>query len=61
MSLTNNSWAFKKHSNLDVERFMIEKNFKIIQLNKYKNQKWAKIFNKKNKWNTKSAMLCVKL
>tara|TARA_B110000003_G_C16635570_1_gene528261 strand:- start:2164 stop:2712 length:549 start_codon:yes stop_codon:yes gene_type:complete len=59
--LTNNSWAFKKHSNFDVESFMKENNFQIIQLDKYKNQKWAKIFNKKSKWNTKSAMICKKL
>jgi hypothetical protein len=26
--LTNNSWAFKKHSNFDVESFIIKKNFK---------------------------------
>ena len=30
-------------------------------IDKYKNQKWAKIFNKKSPWNTKSAMLCKKL
>lgn len=59
--LTNNSWAFKKHSNFDIENFMVEKNFRIIQLDKYKNEKWAKLFNKKSKWNTKSAMLCKKL
>ena len=40
---------------------MKENNFQIIQLDKYKNQKWAKIFNKKSKWNTKSAMICKKL
>ncbi len=59
--LTNNSWAFKKHSSFDVEKFFIDNKFKIIQLDKYKNQKWAKIFNKKSPWNTKSAMLCKKL
>ena len=59
--LTNNTWAFKKHSNFDVEKFMIQKNFKIIQLDKYKNRNWAKTFNKNTMWNTKSAMLCKKL
>lgn len=59
--LTNNSWAFKKNSNFDVESFMIEKKFQIIQLSKYNNRNWAKLFNKKSKWNTKSAMLCKKL
>ena len=59
--LTNNSWAFKKHSDFDIESFMIEKKFQIIQLNKYKDKKWAKLFNKKSQWNTKSAMLCKKL
>ena len=38
-----------------------QKNFKIIQLDKYKNRKWAKTFNKNTVWNTKSAMLCKKL
>lgn len=59
--LTNNTFAFKKHSKFDVEKFLIEKGFKIIQLDKFKNQKWAKIFNRKSKWNTKSAILCKKL
>ena len=59
--LTNNTWAFKKHSNFDVEKFMIQKNFKIIQLDKYKNRNWAKTFNENTIWNTKSAMLCKKL
>ena len=59
--LTNNNWAFNRHSNFDVENFMDEKNFQIIQLDKFKNQKWAKLFNKQSKWNTKTAMLCKKL
>ena len=59
--LTNNSWAFKKHSNFDVEDFMKKEKFQIIQLNKFKNTNWAKLFNKKSKWHTKSAMLCKKL
>lgn len=58
--LTNNSFAFKKHSNFDAEQYMINKKFSIIQLDLFKNQKWARKFNKKSKWNTKSAMLCKK-
>jgi hypothetical protein len=59
--LTNNSFAFKKHSNFDVENFLIENNFEIIQLSTFNNQKWAKEFNKKSNWNTKSAILCKKI
>ncbi len=59
--LTNNTWAFKKHSKFDVESFLIKRNFKIIQLDEYKKYKWAKLFNQRTSWNTKSAMLCKKL
>jgi hypothetical protein len=58
--LTNNSFAFKKHSDFDVEDYLTKKNFSIIQLDSFKHLNWAKKFNKQSVWNTKSAMLCKK-
>jgi hypothetical protein len=45
--LTNNTLAFKKHSNFDVKSFIIKKKFQMIQLNKYDNRNWAKLLKKK--------------